>query len=312
MSTIQIRRAERKKAKLRLGIAGPSGSGKTMGSLKLAKGLGGRIILIDTERGSGDLYADLYDYDIITLAPPYAPKNYVDAIHAAEEAGYDTIIIDSLSHAWSDEGGLLDQADKLSRVSKNSYTVWADLTPQHRALVGAMLNSPANIIATVRSKQAYELEEYNDRNGNKKQRPVKIGLAPVQREGMEYEFTVFFDVDQAHNTKASKDRTNMFKDEVFILDETIGKRIFDWLNSGKEDYDADKRRIASLLAALGHKPETKEAYAEIVKKLTELELVETNYSEIIARLSVAAREAQEAQKNGNANTNTTDTGADVA
>jgi hypothetical protein len=113
--TVEIRKAERTKAKLRLGLAGPSGAGKTMSSLKLAKGItpAGRILMIDTERGSGDLYADLFDYDIITLQPPYKPEKYVEAIRAGEEAGYDTIIIDSLSH-WSDEGGILDQADKLS------------------------------------------------------------------------------------------------------------------------------------------------------------------------------------------------------
>jgi hypothetical protein len=136
----------------------PSGSGKTMGSLKVAKGLGGKILMIDAERGSGDLYADLFEYDIITLQPPYAPKNYVEAIHAAEETGYDVIIIDSLSHVWSDERGLLDRAAKLSAQS-NRFTVWAKLTPQHRALVNALLNSPAHIVATVRSKQEYTIEK---------------------------------------------------------------------------------------------------------------------------------------------------------
>jgi predicted ATP-dependent serine protease len=128
--TVEIRKAERTKAKLRLGLAGPSGAGKTMSSLKLAKGItpAGRILMIDTERGSGDLYADLFDYDIITLQPPYKPEKYVEAIRAGEEAGYDTIIIDSLSHAWSDEGGILDQADKLS-AGGNRFTAWAKLRP---------------------------------------------------------------------------------------------------------------------------------------------------------------------------------------
>ena len=121
------------------------------------------------------LYAHLFDYDIISLQPPYKPDTYVEAIKAAEEYGADVIIIDSLSHAWSDEGGLLDQADKLS-AKGNRYTVWADLTPQHRKLVNGMLNSPVHIIATVRSKQAYEMEEYSDSHGNKKQRPVKNGF----------------------------------------------------------------------------------------------------------------------------------------
>ena len=219
--TVEIRKAERTKAKLRLGLAGPSGAGKTMSSLKLAKGItpAGRILMIDTERGSGDLYADLFDYDIITLQPPYKPEKYVEAIRAGEEAGYDTIILDSLSHAWSDEGGILDQADKLS-AGGNRFTVWAKLTPQHRSLVNAMLNSPAHIIATVRSKQDY-------------------------------------------NAHASKDRTNLFKDEVFTPSEKVGERILEWLNSGKdaapEDINRKKAKILHCLKLLGADVTTQES-----------------------------------------------------
>jgi hypothetical protein len=129
---IEIRKAERVKSKLRLGLAGPSGSGKTMSALKVAKGIGGPVCLIDTERGSGDLYANLYDYSVITLEPPFKPDILIDAIHAAEKAGFAVIIIDSLSHFWSDEGGILDQADKMQNSGKNRFTLWADPTAQRR------------------------------------------------------------------------------------------------------------------------------------------------------------------------------------
>jgi hypothetical protein len=293
---VQIRKAERRRAKLRLGLAGPSGSGKTMSALKLAHGIGKKICMIDTERGSGDLYANMFGYDIITLVPPYAPRNYIEAIHAAEEAGYEIIIIDSLSHAWADEGGLLDQADKLGKTSKNSYTVWADLTPQHRSLVNAMLNSPCHIVATVRSKQAYEMEEYTDSHGNKKQKPVKLGLAPVQREGMEYEFTVFMDIDQAHNAKSSKDRTDLFRDRIFTIDEAIGAELLAWLNAGGEDpADVEKERqrqeyakkleIKRTLERLGILQATPEANESLIRELTSLELVPENYGQISATLN---------------------------
>jgi hypothetical protein len=223
--TIEIRKAERVKSKLRLGLAGPSGSGKTMSALKVAKGIGGPVCLIDTERGSGDLYANLYDYSVITLEPPFKPDLLIDAIHAAEKAGFNVIIIDSLSHFWSDEGGILDQADKMQNSGKNRFTLWADLTPQHRRLVNALLNSPKHIIGTMRSKQEYAME--TDEKG--KASVKKLGLAPVQREGMEYEFTVFFDISQDHDAKATKDRTNMFGNEVFIMNEEIGGRLAKWL-----------------------------------------------------------------------------------
>ena len=110
-----FRKAERRKAKLRLAITGPAGSGKTWGALTLAQGIGGRIAMIDTENGSGDLYADMCDYDVETLTAPYSVQKYLAAIHEAEQAGYDILIIDSLSHAWAGEGGLLDVHDQLTQ-----------------------------------------------------------------------------------------------------------------------------------------------------------------------------------------------------
>lgn len=286
---IEIRKAERVKSKLRLGLAGPAGSGKTMSALKVAKGLGGPVCLIDTERGSGDLYANLYDYSVITLEPPFKPDILVEAIHAAEKAGFNVIIIDSLSHFWSDEGGLLDQVDKASKTAGSSYTAWKDVTPQHRRLVNAMLNSPKHIIGTMRSKQAYELETYTDKNGQTKQKPVKLGMAPVQREGMEYEFTVFFDINQEHYAKATKDRTDMFKDEVFLCDETTGQRLVKWLNEGKEDVNALKREIMGQLGRLEipvpvNAAEAREFYADAVKKLTGFDLADENLKQIVDAL----------------------------
>lgn len=270
MAQIQIRKAERVKSKLRLAISGPSGSGKTMGSLKLAKGIGGRVCLIDTERGSGDLYADLYDYDIISLEPPFKPDVLIESIRAAEDAGYDVIIIDSLSHFWADEGGLLDQVDKMQSAGKNRFTLWADITPQHRRLVNAMLNSSKHIVATMRAKQEYAMETDDKGRASVK----KLGLAPVQREGMEYEFTVFFDVDQNHNAKASKDRTAMFNNEMFIINEDIGIRINKWLNTGRTDTRGLKREIVAIvrdrleLAPPADKADAADWYKMAIPKLT--------------------------------------------
>ncbi len=298
MSKIQIRKAERTKAKLRLAIAGPSGSGKTMGSLKLAKGLGGRVCLIDTERGSGDLYANLYEYDVITLEPPFKPDILIEALNAAEAAGYDVIIVDSLSHFWADEGGLLDQADKMESAGKNRFTLWAEITPQHRRLVNALLNSPKHIVATMRSKQSYEMEK-DEKTG--KNTVKKMGLAPVQREGMEYEFTVFFDVDSTHNAKASKDRTNMFGNEYFRIDETIGKRIFTWLNDGSVDVRGLKRDILSQMKdrlEIAMPKETHEL-AQFIKgaiiNLTRIEWKEENLEAILGKL-VSISDKEWAQK----------------
>lgn len=232
---MQIRKAERKKAKLRLGIAAPSGAGKTYSALLMAFGIGGKIGLIDTEHGSGDLYAHLGDYDVIGIEAPYTVAKYTQAIKAFEEAGYSTIIIDSLSHAWAGDGGLLDKQGKMADRGTNSFAAWRTITPEHNALVDAMLQSPCHIIATMRAKQEYVLET-NDKG---KQQPKKVGMAPVQREGMEYEFTVMLDVDMHHIASASKDRTSLFDGRFFKISQETGKELLDWLETGAEGPDVD-------------------------------------------------------------------------
>lgn len=224
-----FRRAERKKAKLRLGIVGPAGSGKTYSSLLVAKGLGGKVAVIDTENGSGDLYAHLMEYDVCTLDAPYTVDKYVKAIEEAERGGYDTIIIDSLSHAWAGEGGLLDQQGKIADAGRgNSYTAWRQITPMHNRFVEAMLTSKCHVIATMRSKTEYVLET-NDRG---KQEPKKVGMAPVQREGMDYEFTTVLELATNHNATVSKDRTSLFDGQIFKPSEKTGEALLAWLETG--------------------------------------------------------------------------------
>lgn len=244
---MEIRKAERKKAKLRLGIAAPSGAGKTYSSLLLAFGLGGKVGLIDTEHGSGDLYAHLGDYDIIGIEAPYTVAKYLQAIKAFEQAGYGTIIIDSLSHAWAGDGGLLDKQGKIADSGKaNGFAAWRTITPEHNALVEAMLRSPCHIIATMRAKQEYVLET-NDKG---KQQPRKVGMAPVQREGMEYEFTVMLDVDMNHVASASKDRTSLFDGRFFKISQETGKELLAWLETGKEPPKLEEKLLADHMAAI--------------------------------------------------------------
>lgn len=246
---MEIRKAVRKKAKLRLGISAPSGAGKTYSSLLISQGIGGKIGLIDTENGSGDLYADLLPdgYDIITLQAPFDPHRYIDALRAFEKAGYNTVIIDSLSHAWAGVGGLLDKQGKIADRSGNSWSAWRTVTPEHNALVEAILQSPCHIIATMRAKSDY-VQEKDEKTGKNVVR--KIGLAPVMRDGIEYEFTVFMELDYQHNASASKDRTRLFGSQFFVPSPATGKLLLDWLESG-EDAPAgrlDEVALTDLLA----------------------------------------------------------------
>lgn len=250
-----FKKAERKQAKLRLALSGPSGSGKTTGALLIAKGLGGRVAVLDTERGSASLYADICDFDVVELGPPYAPERYIEIIQDAERAGYATLILDSITHEWNGSGGILEIVDNVTRAKfkGNSYAAWSEGTPRHQKFIDAMLASPMHIIVTMRSKTVYVETE----KGNGKKTIEKLGAAPQQRDGLEYEFTAVLDLSVDKNLAiASKDRTRLFHDP-FVISEQTGQMLLDWLNSGKSFAERDrnidpmtKAQSAALMAYL--------------------------------------------------------------
>lgn len=220
-------KAQRKRSRLRIGIIGPSGAGKTWTALSVASGLGKKIAVIDTERGSASLYSGDFDFDVNELAS-FAPARYVAAIEEADSAGYDVIVIDSLSHAWIGHGGALEMVDSAQKRSKagNSFAAWREVTPEHNRLVDAILQSKAHVIITMRSKTEYVLEE-NDRG---RKVPRKVGLAPIQRDGLEYEFTVVGEMDLDHNLVITKTRCQELDSAVIARpDAKLGKRLAAWL-----------------------------------------------------------------------------------
>lgn len=227
-----FQKAVRHQSKLKLAMTGPSGSGKTLSALLIAKGIGGKVAVIDTENGSASLYAgrpDVPEFDVLNLSPPYTTLKYLDAMAGAAKAGYEILIIDSISHQWAGEGGILQKKEHLDAGGKgNSYANWGKLTPEQEKFKSAMLHFPKHLIATMRSKQDYaQIEE-----GGKK-KIQKLGMAPVQRDGMEYEFTVVLDMDMANQAQASKDRTDMFRDRIFKPSEETGRELLAWLNHGE-------------------------------------------------------------------------------
>lgn len=229
-----FRKAERKQVRLKIGISAPSGAGKTYSALLIAYGIcedWSKIAVIDTENGSAELYSNLGEYSVCTLTPPFTPQKYIEAIKEAELAGFKVLIIDSLSHAWSGEGGLLDMQDKAAKASKsgNSYVAWREITPLHNKLVDTILQSDLDILVTTRAKAEYVVTEENGKKSYK-----KIGLAPIFREGLEYELTTFFDMTQEHIATASKDRTGIFS-QSFVPSTETGKQLNDW-RSGGADY----------------------------------------------------------------------------
>jgi hypothetical protein len=223
---MQLQIANRQRVKIKMALQGPSGSGKTFSALLLAFGLCGdwsKIVLIDSENQSSQLYSHLGGFNVLHLQPPFSTERYIQAMQSCEKASMEVIIIDSISHEWEGIGGILETH---SSMTGNSYTNWAKLTPRHNAFVQQILQSPAHIIGTIRSKQAYVL---NERNG--KQVPEKIGLKGVTREGMDYEFTVALNLDMKQHATVSKDRTSLFMGKTeFTITVGTGKIIKDWCN----------------------------------------------------------------------------------
>ncbi|WP_243367356.1 ATP-binding protein [Fundidesulfovibrio soli] len=244
-----FKKATRESAKLRLALTGPAGSGKTYSSLQIAKGLGGRIAMIDTERGSGALYANIVDYDVLRIDPPFEPKKFLEGIKAAEDAGYDVLIIDSLSHAWAGDGGILTIHDRTAKAVRNSFDAWREVTPVHNQLVDAILASTCHVIVTMRTKTGYEVTTESG-----KTKVSKVGLAPIQRDGLEYEFTVVMDLSiEGHVATASKDRTGLFDSSRLTPTPETGKKVLEWLEgSGISTETVEKPGLKTLMETFGH------------------------------------------------------------
>lgn len=227
-----LRKAERRKAKIRIGLSGPSGSGKTFSALLIARGMASswdKIALIDTERGSGDLYCHLGDYNVLPLDADFTPEKYIEAIRTCEKAGMEVIIIDSISHEWDGKGGLLESNEILAsaKFKGNTWSAWSQTTPRHQKFIEAITSSTCHVIACGRSKTDTVLTD-----GKVK----KVGMKEITRDGFEYEMTLGFALDRdKHYATTSKDRTGLFIDlDPFVITEETGKTIMEWCESGAE------------------------------------------------------------------------------
>lgn len=292
MSGFELRKAEKKKSRLRIGLSGTSGSGKTYSSLQLAYGLVGdwnKIAIVDTENGSADLYDHLGSYLVLPLTAPFSPERYVEAIKTCEEAGMECIIIDSASHEWEGKGGLLETNELVAQAKfkGNTWSAWSVTTPKHQKFLEAMLTSSAHIITTARSKQdTIQVEG----------RVKKVGTKEIQREGFEYELTLNFNIDRDnHLATASKDRTGHFINaDPFIITADTGRKLRDWAERGATD---------ATTANTPATPEQKERLREFIEKglldaafaarINEATYLKTE--SLLERLEVEEKQREEAQ-----------------
>ena len=258
---MELKQAQRKQIKLKVGFSGASGFGKTYSALLMAYGVTNdwsKIAVVDTENGSADLYSDLGEYNTLTLKPPFSPENYIKAIKICEDANMELIIIDSITHEWEGEGGCLQIVESLG----GRYQDWGKVTPRHNAFIQAIIQSKCHIFTTVRRKQDYDMVK-NDKG---KMEVQKVGTKEVTREGFEYEITLNFEfINDKHLVKASKDRTGLFMNKPeFVITSETGQQLKEWSNSGATEQPKPELT-----------PEQIELKNKINHAITQVELCET-------------------------------------
>jgi hypothetical protein len=226
-----FKKATRQATFEKIAFIGPAGSGKTYSALLFARGLanGRKVAVLDSENGSSSNYSDLFEFDSLNIQPPYTVDKYISAIQAAVTEGYGIIVLDSISHEWAGDGGLLSQKEAADSRGGNQFTNWAPVTKAHERFKATLLNSPIDIICTLRSKTEYVIQQ--DTRG--KSVPVKVGMAPIQRDGIEYEFSIVFDLAMNHEAVVSKDRTGVFDGQRFVTTTEHGATLRKWRDGGQ-------------------------------------------------------------------------------
>lgn len=286
-------KAKKEKIWTKVLLGGSSGSGKTYSALRLATGLakkcGSGIAAIDTEAGRIRYYANEFDFSDMQLTEPFTPEKYIEAINEAVGSGFKVLIIDSISHEWN---YCVDIHDKMPG---NSWTNWSRVTPRHDAFMEKILQAPIHIIATVRGKDEYVLEEKNG-----KQTPKKVGLGFKQRDGVEYNYTATFNIAQdTHIAEATKDNTHIFEGRYEVLTEKDGEALYDWANTGENfafNISKAQNDIISLATELGGSkdPEVKAATIDILGEANPKNCTD----EVLLKQSLAALNSLKASRGG--------------
>ena len=257
----RFKQAQRTQSRLRMAIDGPPKSGKSFNSLMFAHALArlfypdqptNRLIaVIDTERGSASKYvgerdtadpdAPPWDFFVCELAK-FTPTEYTAAIHDAEREGFKILIIDSLSHAWAGKDGALELKDRSGDT--NAYTAWRTITPMHNEMVESILQSPCHVFATMRSKVETVMVDGVSRSGQPIKIPQKVGMAPVQRQGMEYEFDIYTSMDTSHVLTVGGSRCRALDGAIVALPSgSFMQPVAEWLTTGKSiDFEATARK----------------------------------------------------------------------
>lgn len=238
-------------------LSGPSGAGKTWTALSFARTLvgDGTLLVIDTERESALTYADVFGFEHLPWRPPFDPTELGSTLAELGDT-YDCVVIDSLSHFWRSVGGVLDIAD--GRIGG-----WKTARPVQEQMVQQILAMPCHVIVTVRSKMEYLVE-----NGGKS--VTKVGMAPIQDDGLVYEMNVALDIDLDHRLTVTKSRTPAVPvGRMYPAghESQAAQDYVDWLAGGVPPANReDVSRIVTLLAEIADAEVRKRVKGEFVAR----------------------------------------------
>jgi hypothetical protein len=261
VTSLSFTKATKKAAKGRIALDGPSGSGKTYTALMIASELSGRIAVIDTEHGSASKYADIYSFDTLHL-DRYSPQILIDALGAAAVAGYEVVVVDSLSHFWMGTDGMLEQVDKAAKRSGgHGMSGWKEMRPVERQMVESLLAYPGHIICTLRVKTDWVEGE----NARGKRVMQKVGTKAEQREGLEYEFDLVASMDLSNELTVGKSRCPALAGEIVARPGRAFAETFKaWLDDGVDDGPTVRDRLLEQIRAARTAEEFSAAWAEVV------------------------------------------------
>lgn len=288
-----FKKATKEQTYARVAMFGPSGSGKTYGALRVARGLvgpDGKIAFIDTERSSGRKYADKFDFDHMDLESKTIDE-YVNAIKEAKKAGYNALVIDSLSHGWQE---LIAEVERIANAQfkGNTWSAWSKGNPKQKKLVDAILDFSGHVIATMRSKTEWTITENNG-----KKSPQRVGLSPEQGKGIEYEFDQLIEVSPDHVATILKDRSGKFQDTTIDkIDEKFGQALAEWLSDGAPKRVSDKAISDEMLLVAVASLKTTEEIDDYVRAKKDHIKNATNKDEIIEAIKKRREEVKETKE----------------
>ena len=266
-----FRRAVREQVPLIIGLSGGTGSGKTYSAMRMAKGMAGGkpFCVIDTENGRASHYADQFQFDVLDLRAPFSPENYSKAIAAADAAHYPVIVVDSMSHVWAGDGGVLDwQEAELDRMAKDDWNrreackmaAWIKPKMAHKHMMQTLLQVQAHLILCFRAEEKIEMVKVGGKLEVRKKETLigKDGWVPISEKNVPFECTCSFLLLASapgipHPIKLQEQHKPFFSPTACI-DESAGEQLAKWATGGKD--------VHAPLGAV-HEPTVQEALTEM-------------------------------------------------